>query len=394
MKRKAPSNCILCETTLTSDNRTKEHIIPNAIGGRRTISGLICKHCNSTTGASWDAVLAEQLSFFSLSFDICRQRGKVRPLTLPTYGGESIRVHPDGRMMPAKPSIEEISEGSQTHLRISAPTRNHLKQVVRGLQRRYPQLADLDIDEFVAGAKDGSHYSSDPLEVSCEFGGPHAGRSMVKMAVVLAIDAGVDHGECSRALTYLTDESEPPCFGLFYVSRQSVIVNPPSQRVFHLVYLRGRMVDSTIIGYIELYSCLRVVICLSDTYAGPDFEHSYAIDPTNGEELNLTVDLDSLGSQIQEAYQNGSYDRQVLSYAVSDVMRLAQEFGFRRASDRVIQKAIDEAFANSGVEEGEQPNDEQSQQIARDIADSVAPFLAHNITRGNVLRRIRPEDGG
>ena len=367
--------------------------LPNAIGGRRTVIGLICTDCNSVAGAKWDAALAERLGYFSSSLDIARQRGKVPPLTIPTLGGDSVRIYSDGRMTSGKPHVEKTSEGSTTRFDITAPTRKELRNVVKSLCRRYPQLYDLDIDGFIAQAHDVSSYSSDVLQVDVTFGGPDAGRSLIKTAVSLVCDAGVDVDQCDIALSYLVDENMKPCFSMFYDSSHSLVVDRPSQRVFHVAYVRGNSADSTLVGYIELYSWMRVVICLSESYSDRDFEHVYAIDPTSGEELQITVDLDSSISLIREAWQSGLYSTEVLSDAVSDTLDIAQEFNFLRARERIIEKAVDKAFANSGVEEGARLSDEQTQRAIRDIAGVVVPFIVHNMNRGEYLRgSLRQDD--
>lgn len=55
MDSDSPSLCILCSTRLTGETDSGEHIIPDAIGGRKAVRGFICKDCNSRTGTDWDA---------------------------------------------------------------------------------------------------------------------------------------------------------------------------------------------------------------------------------------------------------------------------------------------------------------------------------------------------
>ena len=264
--------------------------------------------------------------------------------------------------------------------------------MVKALRRRYSQLYDLDIEDFLAQAHDVSSYSSDVLQVDVSFGGPDAGRSLVKTAISLVFDAGVDVDQCEIALSYLIDENMKPCFSMFYHSSQSLVVDRPPQRVFHVAYVRGNPAESLLVGYVELYSWMRVVICLSESYSGQDFEHMYAIDPINGEELELTVDLDSSTSLIREAWKSGLYDTKVLSDAISDTLDIAQEFNFLRARERIVKEAVDKAFVNSGVEEGTRLSDEQTQRVMMDVAEVVAPFIVHNLNRGEYLRGIRRHD--
>ena len=38
--------CAFCEKSLSGKNRTKEHIIPNALGGRKKTVEFICNTCS------------------------------------------------------------------------------------------------------------------------------------------------------------------------------------------------------------------------------------------------------------------------------------------------------------------------------------------------------------
>lgn len=117
--------------------------------------------------------------------------------------------------MPVKPSIQTITDGSTRRLQITAATRQELRRVLKGLRRKYPQLHQEDIEQVIATAKDGSYYSSDPLDIPVTFGGAEAGRSLVKAAVALVFDAGVDPGQCDLALNYLLNQDVKPCFWIF-----------------------------------------------------------------------------------------------------------------------------------------------------------------------------------
>ena len=48
--------CWLCDRELTE---TREHIIPESMGGRKTVRGFICRNCNSETGHDWDVAVTE-----------------------------------------------------------------------------------------------------------------------------------------------------------------------------------------------------------------------------------------------------------------------------------------------------------------------------------------------
>ena len=225
--------CALRGCALTADNDSEEHIILNAIGGRKKVRGFICRTCNSDSGSEWDDELAEQLNPLSIHLGIKRQRGNVPPQTFPTASGQSVRVNADGTMTLAKPEVTVTTEGDTTRIHVSARSRKELRQALKGLQRKHPKLRDVDIDEVMLKAQENSYYSSDPIEIRPNFGDIRAGRSLVKSAVALVFDAGIDPSQCDLALDYLLRDDKEPCFGYYYERSRDLVVNRPAKLPFH-----------------------------------------------------------------------------------------------------------------------------------------------------------------
>ena len=371
--------CFLCGKHLASADKTEEHIVLNAIGGRKKVVGFLCRLCNSETGSKWDADLARQLEPFSLMLGIKRQRGDVPSQTFPTYSGGSTRVNSDGKMTISKPRIRVNTEGGKTHLDIKAPTRREARQILEGLSRKYPQLSGSKIDELIATSEERSYYSSDPIGINPSFGGTDSGRSLVKSAAALVYDAGVVPRTCDLALDYLLNDGKEPCFGYYYQPDKDLLINRPPNSPIHCVYVRGCSTDSTIVGYIELYSLWRVVLCLSESYTGSDFNHVYAVDPIGGKELDVSVNFDLSISDIREAYDYKRYDTDAFYEAICSVLDKVREIDFNRARRRAIEKAIKVAFANSGLKDGDKPTDEQAGRMVDDIINEMMPFYIHNL---------------
>ncbi len=384
--------CTLCSCLLTPNNNTEEHIIPNAIGGRKRVQGFVCRSCNSDSGAQWDDELAKQLNPFSIHLGIKRQRGHVPPQAFPTASGQSIRVNADGTMTPAKPEITVTTEEGKTQIHVVARSGRELRQTLEGLQRKYPQLQDADIDRLILETQGESHYSSDLIKISPEFGGNKAGRSLVKSAVALVFDAGVDPSQCDLALDYLLHEGKEPCFGYYYVPDKDIIVNRPPHCTFHCVYVEGSADSSTLFGYIELFSLWRIVLCLSQTYTGTDFSHKYAIDPVKGEELNLSFNFNLSSSDIQQAYEYRRYDEQTFMAALSKVFDQIQDTGFNRALDQAINSGIKEAMVIAGVTEESDLTEAEVRDFTKILAARILPFITHHITPMNLPVDLIPDE--
>lgn len=77
---------------------SREHIIPNSLGGQKKVTGIICDACNNRTGLDWDAVLADQLSFVSVLTNAKRDRGEQPCFEAKTQSGKTVRVHADGHL--------------------------------------------------------------------------------------------------------------------------------------------------------------------------------------------------------------------------------------------------------------------------------------------------------
>ena len=228
--------CTLCSCSLTADNNTEEHIILNAIGGRKKVLGFICQTCNSDAGSEWDDELARQLNSLSIHLGIKRQHGHVPSQAFPTASGKSIRVNADGTMRPTKPEITVTTEEDKISIHVIARSRKELRQALKGLQRKYPKLRDIEVEELILEAQEGSYYSSDLIKISPEFGDIRAGRSLVKSAVALVFDAGIDPTHCDLALDYLLHEGKRTLFRLLLrcrkrYNRQPSIQNPSPLRL-------------------------------------------------------------------------------------------------------------------------------------------------------------------
>ena len=384
--------CILCRKAITPEIRSAEHIIPNAIGGRKRVVGFICRPCNNDAGSKWDAELAHQMNFLGLLLGITRQRGVVRSQTFPTYSGDSIRVNVDGTMTLGEPKEQGNTEGTTTRLHIEAGTRREFRQFLGRLRGKYPQLRRLDLDVLASTAQDGTYYSSDPFEITGDFGRTRSGRSLVKSAVALVYDAGVDPRQCDLALNYLLNEDEEPCFGYFYDSDKDLVINRPPNSPFHCVYVKGCSANSTLVGYVEYYSIWRMVLCLSESYTGNDFTHTYAVDPIDGKQMDISVNSDLSISDIHEAYEYKRYDIAVLGDAISKVFDTVQEIGFKRAMDRAIKNAIEVACSRSGLREGDMLTDEQISDVSGDIAEGMMPFIIHHMRLNDHLVDVIRQD--
>lgn len=367
--------CSLCEIKLTTENDSREHIIPNSIGGRRKIKGFLCQNCNSTTGEEWDTELSKQLNPLCLIFFIQRERGSPPSQTFKTTEGRSLTLHSKGGMSPAKVSFEEETVDGKTSIKILARDIKEAKSILKGVKNKHPTL---DIEQLVSGLLPTEEYLSGMLEFDLAFGGPKSGKSLVKSALGLAHSAGVASSSCEQAIEYLRRDGNP-CFG--YYNEQDLVENRPLNTPLHCVAIQGDPDSGLLLGYVEYFGIQRMVVCLSENYTGSKISKSYAIDPVTGTELSLNVRIPLNLEDVYATYNYAKYDPIKMQQCLEAVIPVALAMSETRERDRVLSEAVKFAFKNCGANEGEVINDDQYKKLCQLMAEKLAPYL---------LRRKQP----
>ena len=224
-----------------------------------------------------------------------------------------------------------------------------------------------------------SHYIQDYVHMNLSFGGPLAGRAIVKSALCLAVSNGVDSRVCGSAIAYLTRDDAEPCFG--YYHEPDLICDRPDDAVLHCVAVKGSAETGLLLGYVELFSVRRVVVCLSDKYAGTSVDAVYCLDPTTGQEVDVAVDLSLPLSEIEASYRCERMPDGSVEAAFNQVLPIAMERAYDQERNRVLDEAVNAAFQECGVPADGTLNPEQLSKAVRIVAERLTPFLLHQLNR-------------
>lgn len=368
--------CILCGKPATGEAQSKEHIIPAALGGWKTVSGFICRGCNSETGHTWDATLGRDLEDLARLLNISRERGPVSPKTVRTSQGLPIRVAAGNRIQLAHPDVREFSEGSRKGARVIAGSTDELRRVAQTINRRRPLTED--IETLLANRGIDTGYLREGIPYTINNPGTAGNKSMVKSALALIFDAGIDPACADDAVAFLKDDEAANCVFPYYVE------DPVTPRVagmpLNCVYIKGDANKCVLTGYVEFFGFLRRVIRLSSNYGGKQFEHYYALDPTDGSEQRLAIHLDATTAREAEHQPDPQQEKRVIMEAVQEIVWKAKEASDKRELDRLTRMAVAKWFNDNGKGADETLTDEECRSLAVRIAQAVAPFLIHMMT--------------
>ena len=364
-------HCALCDTPLNDGNDSKEHIILNAIGGRKTVRNFICMQCNSRTGEKWDKELVAQLRPICTLLDIKRRHGDNQPVPVETVGGEQLLLYPDRSMAQLKPTFSERNLGHATEINIGVRSIQDVKKMLPGLKRKYPNL---DIEEVLKKAIPTQEYLQEPFHFSLEFGGDLAERSIIKSCLALAYQTGLGIKDCEHAEEYLLGNGEQR-FG--YYNETDVVRNRPENVFFHCIFVCGDPESRQVLAYAEYFGCYRVVACLSSSYDGPRFSRCYAIDPLAGKELDLDVHLDFTPEDITAIYADEKVSWDNTQMALESLLETWKEKDTKASIADAVEDAIEFALANCGVPPEEELSEEDVANITHLLLERLEPFMLH-----------------
>lgn len=367
--------CAICNTTISIENDSKEHVIPRAIGGYLKVKGFICKSCNNDAGRTWDAELASQLLPLSHLFGVSRQGGDPLPdLPIITSSGEKLIMKPDGGFSPNKPSFSEEITADGVQIKIMARDIKEAKSILKGVQRKHQNT---NTDQLLANAEFSSSYPTGMEHHQLDFGGEVSGRSIVKSVLALAHQAGIAANHCYDAIQYLRDPAASACFG--YYQATDLIANRPLETPLHCVGINANPVTGLVLGYAEYFGIYRVVVCLGEGYSGDVVESSYSIDPRTGKELYLSVNLDFNESEIDAIYR---YEM-IPDGAIEAVFHAVIPAALKKKSDaereRVIADSVEYAFKNCGAKYGEILTEDQVKKLSSLMMEKLIPYIMHNL---------------
>jgi hypothetical protein len=136
------------------------------------------------------------------------------------------------------------------------------------------------------------------------------------------------------------------------------------------------------IGYVEFFSLYRMVVCLSQQYAGDALFRYYAIDPTSGQELELDFDLSLNEEEIRCALANEEDYAASMGQVFQGVFAIGQSLSFDRERRRVVENAWKECVAELGFSSGHTLTSEDVLALSKCLAVRMEPFLRHVASSG------------
>ena len=339
--------CASCESEITEINDSKEHVIPNSIGGRKKVRGFICITCNSSFGQSWDAKLAEQLNWFSLAVGIDREQGSSPAEIVHTVDGTELRLRADGTMTRKEPFFQKTESDGKVNIRMLASTKREAQQRLKGIKKEHPGF---DLEGELKNLKRTAFKVNSALQHRLELGGSEAGRSVVKTAIAQCVRLGIAAHRCEIGIHTLKTPTDDRGFALFYL--RDVVLDRPQTDLFHLVSIRGDSEKGTLLAYVEYFGAMRVMVNLSSKFEGDSFTSVYALNPQSREELNLSVNWDIPATELHDTFNGFGLDANNFDLACRNATAIASHMRKMRERHHIHREELSAVLSQLGIPPG------------------------------------------
>ena len=368
--------CALCGDPFAVRGDSNEHIIPNSIGGRRKISGFICRDCNSATGESWDAEIWKQFSHVAMMHGVERDRGEPPSIKIQTVDGNRYLLLQDGSMTIEHPKFHAEPGEEGLGINVSARDETEARRMARQIANKYPKV---DLERLLSAMSAVETPLESPVTFTSQFGGVLAGRSMVKSAVALAATIGVDARTCDAALAHLKDDAAPAPHAFVYL--RDLVANRPQLHAFNCVSVLGDPSRRTLLGYVEYFSLSRVVVILSDAYDGEPVSATYAFNPADGETVDLHVDLNLSEEELERVRENNAVTDETYSAALNAGFGVIYRRSQMRHWQRETEKAFEQTCKAMGIPWGGVVPQERAREFATHMVEYLGPMISKMVGR-------------
>jgi len=274
--------CYLCNEELIGTNRTREHIIPGALGNNAVSETILCGRCNNGLASRIDAAFIRTYAYlYSLLQEARPDTNRKNKLTAKTKSGEEIEMA--AGMVPYSQIEIVLPDGSIQ--KISCPAGEEEAKIRKRLGQLKVKFPEIDVDKYISNMQIEAkpidelvYFSNYDTEHSIA-GGPEFFRGIKKIAINFYLSKGHDR-RYINGIIYQVKHGKPgnEVLSKFYYPSIKPVHQLGEKEVSHIVKLVGNPDMGVLYCYVELFNCNHVLILLNNHYDGPSIDEQFCYD--------------------------------------------------------------------------------------------------------------------
>lgn len=330
---KSTATCYACSVQLIPTNESKEHIIPNAIGGKLKSKRLLCINCNTTFGSKYESAFVDELRFFSGRLPIKRDRGENKKLhTVDQNTGHKIIIDEQGKTSLAHNiMLEKPDPVNGGRFRFLAPNEKEAKKQIESILRKYPN-AKIDMTPQVAKQNDNDH-----ILIGSGLGSLSFFKTAQKCLLNLYMHNGGSRSHIEKEANELFFTEADPHIWFYYDQHLS----DKNANLSHTIVVYGRPEESLLFGSIEFFGGIRLIGVLNDNYDGTTFFATHSINPIHNSTRKSDIKIEINREQILSIISQKIFDETKLSHQLGLIeSAVRSNHYFSNLIDGVFQKTL------------------------------------------------------
>lgn len=371
--------CVLCKSQL-SENEKPEHILLDALGGRKTTRDVLCSICNNKMGAGPDKDLAESVASLRTIANLkSGSRKKAPSLHVEPASGEAYELSPEGTPIPKikKPLYFGEDEAGNKTISINARDEGQLEQLLQAAVKALSMPAEA-AEAFISAARKEAVVKSGPASQfngQIQFGSGRSQESMVKACLVLwaeFVGNAEVHSDRYDEVREFALNSTMPAFDdfSFATDTREILELPKGFGENANVIWVGSNDAGVVRGYFNLYGAVGWTFTLCEASSHKNQQTVLISDPMNqsqwvcGPEHADILNFDWVSARPR--YED--IDWGVAQTKIAAMMA----HGHEQMRDHALLQIVQETFFEFGVAEGDT--------IPKDRISEFSKRLAHKFT--------------
>lgn len=269
--------CYLCNTPLTNENKSEEHIIPNCIGGRLKSWNLLCKTCNNKLGKTVDSDFSKIFLPITTQLHIDKERGINQPVSamMTLKNGDVIDVlYTNHKATPQNPChIYDDEKKKVTIYGNKKTTKMYEKKVIKELEANNKSQHSIEHCDNIFGEmliKFNLENEAFQIQLN-KIGTSFAIHNGVKASDIMHIDIDNSKIRPKNCIPYYPQGALAP---IIEENRTLIDPNYPSHSLVLFTYEISNS-HKQLWCYIELFSTFQFYTILNDNYSGEHIYKSY-----------------------------------------------------------------------------------------------------------------------
>jgi hypothetical protein len=369
-------DCIFCDTPLDCGTKP-EHILLNALGGRKTTTQVICSNCNNIFGQGIDKALAKQGSVIRNLLQLPAGTGRTAPMLRKVKAGDDIlNIGGDGRLdLVTKPfSILERPDGN-AEVKIIANSLEEIEKLIPHIAAALKMPQDRLREQIVQVHGSKVERRPDTIHFSLSFGGQDAIRSAAKACLVLWATLmgnneikGAPYDDVRHYILEGNDVFNATRTHLDSRFHENVgMIKDRYGPLFNLVHVRSNA-EGRVIGHFTLYNLIGFQIVLAENGGSCNRQIALVANP-----LDPAIWSDQAAEEFDIPFEwldSPDYSDE-MERSRARINAIMQHY-FDLMLPREIHRICDDVFDKYGIEEDQNIPLERRDEIFHELSRRIA----------------------